>query len=204
MSASVGCDRTTCPRQGAAGVRRLVMVVPTELCTERLVLRPFRADDIDEALAYRNDLEFSRYLPHIPQPFTRQHAEEFVARNMSEPWEQFATFAVAREGRLIGTVNLDADAAKQRAMIGFAIGRAHWGRGLATEAARAVVAWGFGAFDIVRIWATTDARNVRSRRVLEKLGMQLEGCLRSHGLARDGRADEVWYGLLREEWSAPG
>ena len=58
--------------------------------------------------------------------------------------------------------------------------------------------------DIVRIWATTDARNVRSRRVLEKLGMQLEGYLRSHGLARDGRTDEVWYGLLRKEWLAPG
>jgi RimJ/RimL family protein N-acetyltransferase len=35
--------------------------------------------------------------------------------------------------------------------------------------------------------------------VLEKLGMQLEGCLHSHGLARDGHTDEVWYGLLREE-----
>jgi RimJ/RimL family protein N-acetyltransferase len=45
---------------------------------------------------------------------------------MSEMWDQFATFAVVRDGRLIGTVNLDTDATTQLAMIGFAIGRAHW------------------------------------------------------------------------------
>src|SRR3954470_533797 len=108
------------------------MSEPVELRTERVLLRRFQAGDVADALAYRNDPEFARYLPHIPQPFTRQHAEEFVARNMSEPWDQFATFAVVRDGRLIGTVNLDTDAAKQLAMIGFAIGRAHWGHGLAT------------------------------------------------------------------------
>jgi RimJ/RimL family protein N-acetyltransferase len=63
---------------------------------------------------------------------------------------------------------------KRVAMIGYAIARVHWGRGLATEAARAALEWGFAEHDVVEIWASTDLANVRSRRVMEKLGMRLE------------------------------
>jgi ribosomal-protein-alanine N-acetyltransferase len=87
-------------------------------------------------------------------------------------------------------------------MLGFAIGRAHWGKGVGSEAVRAAVAWGFEAFALAKIWATADARNARSQRLMEKLGMQLEGQLRSHERARDGRTDKLYYGLLREEWLA--
>ena len=91
------------------------------LTTARLVLRPFRADDVDDALAYRNDPEFARFLPHIPQPFTRADAEAFVALNMSEPWERSPTFAVVLDDELIGTVSFEVDAATRSAMIGYAI-----------------------------------------------------------------------------------
>jgi RimJ/RimL family protein N-acetyltransferase len=177
------------------------MVGPVELQTDRLVLRQFRSGDVDDALAYRGDAEFCRYLPHIPHPFTRQHAEDFVARNIAEPWDAFPTFAVVLEGAVIGTVNLDIDRAHDIAMLGFAIGRAHWGKGIGSEAVRAVIAWGFEAPDLAKIWATTDARNARSQRLLERLGMQLEGRLRSHERARDGRTDKLCYGLLRTEWA---
>lgn len=148
------------------------MISRTELHTERLLLRPFRADDVDDALAYRNDREFARYLAHIPQPFERRHAEEFVAVNMSESWDTSPTFGVVLGGTLIGTANLEVDAAAHEAMLGYAIGRAWWGRGIGTEAARAVMEWGIATYDLVRIWASTSAGNVRSRRVLEKLGFQ--------------------------------
>jgi len=82
----------------------------SELHTERLLLRPFRADDVAAAQEYRNDQEFASFLPHIPQPFTKQHAQEFVALNMSEPWERSPTFAVVLKGKLIGTVNFEIDA----------------------------------------------------------------------------------------------
>jgi [ribosomal protein S5]-alanine N-acetyltransferase len=151
------------------------------LHTARLVLRPFEPSDVYAALAYRNDAEFARYLPHVPLPFHRSDAEEFVARNMSEPWHLFPTFAVVEQGTLIGTVNLEIKWDTQMAMLGYAIATRAWGRGLATEAARAVTTWGFEVVDAARIWASSDARNVRSRRVLDKLGMQLEGVpARSH------------------------
>jgi ribosomal-protein-alanine N-acetyltransferase len=175
----------------------------TILRTERLLLRPFRNDDVDEALNYRNDAEFARFLPHIPQPFTYADAKQFVTTNMEEPWDKSPTFAVVLDGRLIGTVNLDIVSDKQIAMLGYAISRDHWGEGITPEAARAVISWGFHTLNLVKIWAATDARHQRSRRVMEKLGMRHEGTLRAHHLDGDGlRTDEVLYGLLREEWEA--
>jgi ribosomal-protein-alanine N-acetyltransferase len=167
-----------------------------ELRTERLVLRPFRDDDVSDAAEYRNDAEFVRFLPHVPYPFTRADAEQFVALNMSEDWRRSPTFAVVLDGRLIGTANLEVDHANHSAMLGYAIGRQWWGRGLVTEAARAVIAWGTKEFRLTRIWASTDPRHARSRRVLEKLGMQREADRKDARLDRDGRAVyEVVYAL---------
>jgi RimJ/RimL family protein N-acetyltransferase len=168
----------------------------TELHTKRLLLRPFQAGDVEDVLAYRNDAEYVRFLPRSPFPFMRSDAEAWVKLNMSEPWERFPTFAVVLDGKLIGTVNFTVDAEKRTAMLGYAIGRAWWGRGIATESARAVMAWGIEEFGLARIWASTDARNVRSQRVLEKLGMQREALRVKDHVGRDGElVDEVVYGL---------
>src|SRR5437867_3899364 len=120
----------------------------TILHTERLLLRPLEKDDVEEALHYRNDVEFARFLPHIPQPFTRADAERFVTTNMEEPWEKYPTFAIELDARLIGTVNLEVDADSKIAMLGYAIRRDRWGQGITPEAARAVMAWGFPTFDL--------------------------------------------------------
>jgi ribosomal-protein-alanine N-acetyltransferase len=179
------------------------MVERCELRTERLLLRPFRASDVDDTLAYRDDEEFTRYLHWVPQPFTRRDAEEFVARNVLEPWETSPTFAVVFEGRVVGSINLEVDATNQIAMLGYAITRGQWGKGLTPEAARVTMGWGFETFKLAKIWASTDLRNQRSWRVMEKLGMRREALLRSHSVARGQRIDDVWYGILREEWDAP-
>ncbi len=122
------------------------MTAPTVLHTERLLLRPFQDSDVEDALSYRDDPEFARFLPHIPQPFTRRDAEAFVALSMSQPWERSPTFAVVLDGTLIGTVNFKVEADTRTAMIGYAIGRAWWGQGLAPEAARAAITWGIDRF----------------------------------------------------------
>jgi RimJ/RimL family protein N-acetyltransferase len=152
------------------------MARPTELRTDRLHLRTFRASDVDGALAYRDDPEFARFLPHVPLPFTRADAHAFVARNMAESWETSPVFAVVLDGALIGTVNLEVEtpgaAGARAAMLGYATGRRWWGQGLATEAARAVMEWAVPAYQLSRVWASSDVRNVRSHHVLQKLGMR--------------------------------
>lgn len=151
---------------------------------------------MEDALAYRNDREFVRFLPHIPYPFTRRNAEAFVERNMAEDWEKSPTFAVALNGQVIGTVSFEVEAESDTAMIGYAIGRPWWGRGIATEAATAAIAWAHREFGLTRVWASTQAGNTRSQRVLEKLGMHREAVRAKDDPGRDGRpADEVVYGL---------
>jgi ribosomal-protein-alanine N-acetyltransferase len=141
-------------------------------------------------------MEFARFLPHIPQPFTRAHAEAFVATNMSEPWDRWPTFAVVLDGTVIGTVSFEIDAATSTAMIGYAIGRRWWGCGIATEAARAALAWAIEEFGLVRVWASTELRHVRSQRVLEKLGLRRQAVRASYHLGREGTpVDGVVYAL---------
>ena len=142
-----------------------------ELRTARLLLRPFQPADVDDSLAYRNDPEFAKYLPHIPQPFTRADAEAFVRQNIEEPWDELPTFAIVLDDHVIGTVNFTINAAKRTAMLGYAIARAHWRRGIATEAARAAIEWAFATHDLVEIWASTRVDNVGSQRLMERLGM---------------------------------
>ena len=164
------------------------------LRTDRLLLRRFQNGDVDDALSYRNDEQFSRFLPHIPHPFTLQHAEDFVRRNMTEPWERSPTFAVIFEDRLIGTVNLEIDPDLKTAMLGYAIGRQWWGCGIATEAAHAVLDWSVHTLDLTRVWASTDIDHFKSQRVLGKLGLTRESVHRGHHLGRQGEPiDEVVY-----------
>jgi RimJ/RimL family protein N-acetyltransferase len=66
------------------------------------------------------------------------------------------------------------------------------------------IAWAFRTQQLAKVWATADARNVASWRVMEKLGMQREAYLRSHRLLRGERVDVVQYGLLRREWKPDG
>src|SRR6266498_526123 len=170
------------------------MAARIELRTERLVLRPFQMSDVADALAYRDDAEFARFLSHIPQPFTRHDAEAFVRLNISVQWDQSPTFAVVLDGKVIGTVNLEVTPESRTAMVGYAIGRAWWGQGIATEAVRAAMAWGIEAFGLARIWASTDVRHVKSQRVLEKLGMKCESLQVAHHMGRNGELiDEVTY-----------
>ncbi len=172
------------------------MAAQIELHTERLVLRLFQTGDVADAMAYRDDEEFAQFLSDIPLPFTRQDAEAFVRLNMAEPWDKSPTFAVVLDGKVIGTVNLEVNRQTRTAMLGYAIGRAWWGQGIATEAARAAMTWGIETFGLARIWASTDVRHIKSQRVMEKLGMKRESLQAGHHKGRDGELiDEVVYGL---------
>lgn len=171
---------------------------PATLTTSRLVLRPWRITDLEDVLACMND-DFSRYLP-IPRPYSRADGEQFVARRLLESWEANPVFAIEVGGRVIGDINVRITADHARGECGWGIGSQWWGRGLVTEAARAVMAWAFDGFTLHKIEATADAENVASWRVMEKLGMQREGYLRSHRVLRGERRDVVYYGILRDEF----
>ena len=75
-----------------------------ELNTDRLLLRPFRLEDVDDMLEYASDPEWARYLRDQPQPFTRERAEERVAKSVLESWETHPIWAVVLDGKVIGDI----------------------------------------------------------------------------------------------------
>ncbi|MBI2850038.1 MAG: GNAT family N-acetyltransferase [Chloroflexi bacterium] len=180
---------------------------PIELGTKRLLLRPFSLNDIDDLIEYANSPGWERYLVNVPYPYTRQVAEKFLAMFLDTAnWQQqgiLANFAIQLEGKVVGEVYLNQqkyDRENERAEIGYSLSSLHWNKGLTTEAARAVVNWAFQTYSFNRLYATCDPRNVGSWRVMEKLGMKREGWLRNHVVWNDEVRDQLYYGILREEW----
>ena len=173
------------------------------LSTERLLLRPFRLEDVDDVYAYAKDTEWERYLGlPLPQPYTRRDAEAYVAGRVVAYWSTEPTFAIVLDSTVIGGIGLRIREAHQTAELGYALARPHWSKGLTTEAALAVVGMAFENRGLAKVYAAADLRNRPSWRVMEKLGMTREGVLRSHRKCRKERIDEVYYGILREEWEA--
>ena len=176
-----------------------------ELNTDRLLLRPWSLTDIEDAFAYGSDPEWGRYLWETPYPYTYQDAATFVAMASNDPWETRALYAIELGGRAIGGVRMYVtDVQGGIAGMGFNLAPVHWGRGYASEAAGAVLAYGFEAAGLHRVFATVDSRNVAALRVVERLGMRREGVLRHHHFHLGEYADEVVYGILSNEWRARG
>jgi len=174
--------------------------VRAELKTERLLIRPFRFEDVEYVFSYASDPEWVLYDSELPQPFTKLDAERYLAQLLLTSWGSHPAFAIVLDSKVIGEINLTIDKTSKTADLGFGISSVHWGKGIAAEAARAVIGWGFEQYGLAKIAAGCDLRNRRSLRVMEKVGMVREGVHRSQYLERGERIDSVSYGLLREEW----
>ncbi len=176
--------------------------------TKRLKLRPFTMSDVDDVLEYTNDYEWARYQVNIPPlPFTRKDTEELVTM-FSDPakWLKIGMlqmFAITLEGKVIGEIVLnqrDEDRPNERVELAYSLSHQHWGKGLMTEAAIAVMNWAFKTYSFNRMYAWSDPRNIGSYRVLEKLSMSQEGLLRKHIKWNGEFRDQLYYGILRQEW----
>jgi RimJ/RimL family protein N-acetyltransferase len=172
--------------------------------TERLVLRELRPDDARAIAERAGDRRVARYLIAVPTPYPVTLASRWIASRIAW-WQQGrgVTLAVALRGadaELLGTVSLRRFARDRRAELGYWLGADAWGRGYATEAAGALVGFGFSELGLARIYAHVLEGNDASCRVLDKLGMVNEGIRRQH--VRKGRrlVDVVLYGMLRDEW----
>ena len=181
----------------------MVAQLPYVLNTSRLVLRPYEFGDVNDILAYAADEEWGRYLSATPQPYRREDAVQFVARQALTDRAVHPGWAIVLDGAAIGGINIRFYYEWVVAEMGWSIQRRLWSKGLATEAARAVADAAFGTHpQLRRIGARADARNVASHRVMDKLDMRNEGTLRQARVARGECIDEVHYGLLRTEWEA--
>jgi RimJ/RimL family protein N-acetyltransferase len=179
-------------------------MLPDVIRTERLVLRPWSFDDTGDVLLYGNDVEWSRYL-RIAQPYLLEDARKFIATQLLLNRRGHPSWAIEHEARVVGGINLRLLSDDHIGVLGYSIARAVWGRGLATEAARAIVDAAFECCPkLACVRALVDARNLASVRVLEKIAMRRQGVLRLNRLGTDGLVDEVWCEISRSEWEANG
>lgn len=173
------------------------MTAPT-LRTDRLLLRPFAQEDISELVPLIGAREVAATTRRIPHPYTRAHAEEFIKASQQGDEINLAIVRLA-DLRLLGGGILRPDADHQHAEVGYWIGVPYWGNGYATEAARALVQYGFEVLQLHRIHASHTANNPASGKVLRSLGMKHEGRMREHLVKWGEYQDLDFYGMLKGE-----
>jgi RimJ/RimL family protein N-acetyltransferase len=179
-----------------------------QLSTPRLLLREYEEGDWPAVLAYQSDPLYLRYYAwtYRSEDDVRALVRRLVEQQSQRPRLRFAFAVVLKpDGRLIGNCNIRLESAEAcEGEIGYEIASPHWGQGYATEAARAILFFGFESLHLHRISACCVADNVGSRRVMEKVGMRPEGRLREKEWLKGGWRDELVYAILEHEWRAVG
>jgi len=145
-----------------------------ELETERLYLRHFKPEDIDEYSKIMGQHEVGQWLPR-GRGYTREETERFMAY-IAKHWEEkgYGIWAVAekRSGKIIGHCGLNYVQQNDETEVLYAFGKQYWGRGYATEAAKAALEFGFDTAGLDRIVAFAKTDNAASRRIIEKIGLK--------------------------------
>jgi RimJ/RimL family protein N-acetyltransferase len=173
--------------------------------TPRLVLRPFTAGDLDALHDFHRLPEVTRYLYHEPRDRTEMStvlAGKIAASTLAGEGQALCLAAeLADTGVLVGDCTLFwLSRAHQQGEIGFVFHPAYHGRGLATEAAAALLRLGFEGLRLHRIIARCDGRNSASARVMERNGMRREAHMMENEFVKGEWTDELVYAILRREW----
>jgi len=180
------------------------MSQPT-LQTERLKLRPYLIDDADAVQRIVSDREVAATTLSIPHPYPEGGALEWL-QSIEPKWADgtAAVFAITLSptGDVIGSIGLVIKPEHRHAEMGYLIARSHWGHGYVTEAAAAVLRFGFETLNLNRIFAHHMTHNPASGTVMRKNGMRYEGTMRQHIIKWGETRDIAFYGITRDEYDA--
>jgi ribosomal-protein-alanine N-acetyltransferase len=182
------------------------MILQEPIRTERLILRPFALIDAPRVKELAGDQRIYETTLCIPYPYEEGMAESWISTHQRCFYEGHGVvFAIClSDGFLVGAVSLSRTGPHNRAEIGYWIGIGYWNNGYCTEAARAIVEYGFKTLGFHKISGRHVAGNRASGRVLEKVGMVREGVLRDDVL-KDGKYLTVeLYGMVNSSGSEEG
>jgi RimJ/RimL family protein N-acetyltransferase len=172
--------------------------------TERLLLRSFRAEDLDDFHARRNDPEVARY-QNWSLPFPREKAQQIVTDLVAMDGPQVDEWWMAlivdpATDQPVGDLAVHLSWQGHTAEVGYTLARSQWGRGYATEALDALLQYLFEEQDITRAFGMLHPANRASAMVLERCGFLFEGHTRSSFWLDGEVSDDHIYGLLRPDW----
>lgn len=145
--------------------------------TERLVVRPPRADDIDRCAELLGDYEVAKMLSRVPYPYDLEQGRQYLERSVAR-WENLAEadelgFHIDHEGELIG--GLGFKKLQETPEIGYWLGRPYWGKGFMSEALNAAIGWVFENTAHERLACEAMTENPASIKVMERTGFRPVG-----------------------------
>ena len=173
--------------------------------TNRLLLRPFKLTDTKAVGRLAGDFEIADTTLFIPHPYEDGVAEDWIKshKEMIKKGREIIFAITLRDtNQLIGSIGLTINKEHENAEIGYWIGKPFWNKGYATEAAYAILLYGFGELNLERIHAHYFARNSASGKVMQKLGMQYEGTQR-HAVKKWNKFEDIkMYGILKSDFQS--
>lgn len=175
-----------------------------ELATQRLILRPLRLDDWPALHRMTSDAEVQRYISGAPltETQTRELSRMLTGWQAEHPPRaRVFTFGRVSDGAVIGFGGLYWGRERWQAEVGYTLRRDAWGQGYASEAARALVRYGFEQLGLHRIFAECHPDNKGSERVMRRLGMRYEGRMVEAEWANGTWWDLLHYAILEREWA---
>ena len=206
MSIRPGCGRRRDAPSDESSGRSIAMIhsdsLPT-LTRGRSLLRALTAEDAPSLFAIFSDREVMRYWSHRPFSCPSQ-ALDFLDE-IRKGFESKTMFqwglARSEDDLVIGTCTLwQLDPQNQRAEVGFALARNHWGQGWMSEGLTALIEFSFSTLGLRRLEADVDPANEASIALLERLGFVREGLMRERWLVEGVASDSAFLGLLRKDW----
>lgn len=170
----------------------------------RCVIRGWRMADADALARHANNAGVASQLrDRFPHPYSKVNALTFLRAAVARA--EASNLAIEVDGEAAGAIGyvIGTDVERYSAEIGYWLGEAVWGRGIATEALELATAHAFGSVNLLRLFALPFADNAGSIRVLEKAGYTREGVLRA-GCVKFGRPrDQVLYARINPDWRGP-
>ncbi len=174
-----------------------------DIRTERLLLRRYHAGDTADIWRnYATDEQVTRFLSWRPYTDIAVLQRFIDAQISAYSDDTVYSWVIEQEGQVIGSLSVThSDEVNGSCEVGYCLGRAFWGQGIATEAMLGLLRFLFDEVGYRRICAKHDAENPASGRVMVKCGMRQEGRLRKYYLRHDGTtSDALLYALLSDEF----
>ena len=168
------------------------------ITTQRLHIRKFEIQDWQAVVNYMSDQTVMHYMPE--GVLTAQQVQKFISDNRDEA-KHFA-IVLREQSQVIGHLVFHPYFGEHTYEIGWVLNPAYYRKGYASEAAQALLDYGFTKMKLHRIIATCQPENIASYRVMEKIGMRREGFFKKCIPYGDDWWDEYYYAILQEEWQS--
>lgn len=179
------------------------MKITLPIETDRLILRKYEDTDVRDVVEYSSDPTIAEDVDWEP---TEEGVKEFIAKqrdiypDKDPKWLDLA-IELKEEKKVIGTIGIGVVSREHRqGIVGWALGVAYQRKGYATEAARAIVEFGFSSLGLHRIIAKSDEKNTRSWLLMERIGMRREAHFKHSKFEKGEWRSKLVYAVLADEW----